>query len=170
MDLWSLGVILFELYVGQPPFYTNSIYSLIRHIVKDAVKYPPGMSSTFRSFLEARLIIPMHPALIMILQGLLSHQTLQGLLNKDPARRLGWPELLTHPFVRETETEKVLREAELAAANRVAQGTRAWRGDPGTLWCRALTALSCMPVCAGPQVSWASLARARDARAVVHRI
>ena len=26
VDLWSLGVILFELYVGQPPFYTNSIY------------------------------------------------------------------------------------------------------------------------------------------------
>ena len=24
----------YELYVGQPPFYTNSVYALIRHIVK----------------------------------------------------------------------------------------------------------------------------------------
>lgn len=24
----------YELYVGQPPFYTNSVYTLIRHIVK----------------------------------------------------------------------------------------------------------------------------------------
>jgi hypothetical protein len=26
----------------------------------------------------------------------------QGLLNKKPADRLGWPDLLDHPFVRET--------------------------------------------------------------------
>jgi fused-like protein len=75
-DLWSLGVILYELFVGQPPFYTNSIYSLINHIVKDPVKYPPEMSKDFKSFL-------------------------QGLLQKNPTKRLTWPHLLHHPFVRE---------------------------------------------------------------------
>lgn len=80
-DLWSLGVILFELYVGQPPFYTNSIYSLINHIVKDPVKYPSDISKEFKSFL-------------------------QGLLQKNPAKRLTWPHLLDHPFVRETESDR----------------------------------------------------------------
>ena len=80
-DLWSLGVILFELYVGQPPFYTNSIYSLINHIVKDPVKYPQDISREFKSFL-------------------------QGLLQKNPSRRLTWPHLLDHPFVKETEADR----------------------------------------------------------------
>ncbi|XP_030341350.1 serine/threonine-protein kinase 36 isoform X2 [Strigops habroptila] len=73
-DLWSVGCILYELFVGTPPFYTSSIFQLVSLIVNDPVKWPVAMSPVFKSFL-------------------------QGLLMKDPRQRLSWPELLSHPFI-----------------------------------------------------------------------
>jgi serine/threonine protein kinase len=74
VDIWSMGVILYELFVGKPPFYTTSIYKLIKQIVNESPKYTSAMSEDFRSFLE-------------------------GVLQKDPKKRLGWPDLLQHPFI-----------------------------------------------------------------------
>ncbi|NWS68552.1 STK36 kinase, partial [Crotophaga sulcirostris] len=73
-DLWSVGCILYELFVGTPPFYTSSIFQLVSLITKDPVKWPATISPVFKSFL-------------------------QGLLMKDPRQRLSWPELLSHPFI-----------------------------------------------------------------------
>lgn len=81
VDLWSLGVILYELYFGVPPFYTNSIYKLINQIVKSPVEFPERISPEFQNFLS-------------------------GLLHKVPGERLSWPDLLRHPFIADTEEEK----------------------------------------------------------------
>lgn len=47
--------------------------------------------------------------------------------------RLGWPDLLDHPFVRETDTERLTREKALADAVELADSSRAWkvRGQHG---------------------------------------
>ena len=69
-----MGVILYELFTGTPPFYTTSIYSLVKKIVREPPRFPPEMPDGLRSFLS-------------------------GLLDKDPDRRLSWPDLLDHPFL-----------------------------------------------------------------------
>ena len=72
----ALGCILYELFTGQPPFYTNSIFQLVSLIIKDPVRWPKNMSPVFKDFL-------------------------QGLLTKSPRHRLSWPALLEHPFVKD---------------------------------------------------------------------
>ncbi|CAH2308317.1 serine threonine- kinase 36 [Pelobates cultripes] len=78
-DLWALGCIVYELLVGTPPFYTHSIFQLVSIITQQAVRWPRGLSSELKAFL-------------------------QGLLTKDPVLRLSWPELLKHPFIKERVT------------------------------------------------------------------
>lgn len=74
-DLWSLGCIMYELLVGAPPFCTASILHLIRLIRHEEIQWPTFVSKNCISFL-------------------------QGLLQKDPNKRIGWQDILNHNFVK----------------------------------------------------------------------
>ncbi|TRZ25045.1 hypothetical protein HGM15179_002062 [Zosterops borbonicus] len=79
-DLWSLGCLLYEMFTGKPPFLSESRSELIEKILsEDPLRPGPEGSASHKPSAEFISL-------------------LDGLLQKDPQKRLNWTELLQHPF------------------------------------------------------------------------
>lgn len=64
VDWWTLGVLLYEMMVGIPPFYDENVNVMYQRILQDPLTFPEDMGT------EARSVIGQ-------------------LLMRDPGRRLG---------------------------------------------------------------------------------
>lgn len=77
-DVWSLGILLFELLYGTTPWNANSAYDLFNKISKNPLKFPafPKRSSKIKDLL-------------------------QGMIQTNPDTRLSWETIFKHEFVSE---------------------------------------------------------------------
>ncbi|KAJ6749113.1 NON-SPECIFIC SERINE/THREONINE PROTEIN KINASE [Salix purpurea] len=86
-DWWSVGILLYEMLSGQPPFTHANRKKLQERIIKEKVKLPPYLSSE-------------------------AHSLLKGLLQKEPSRRLGsgldgGDEIKSHKWLRSINWKKL---------------------------------------------------------------
>ncbi|WFD29733.1 non-specific serine/threonine protein kinase [Malassezia sp. CBS 17886] len=78
VDWWTLGVLLYEMLTGLPPFYSDDVNEMYRKILQDPLTFPPEVQPDARDMLT-------------------------GLLRRDANLRLGYgphgaAEIKTHPF------------------------------------------------------------------------
>mmetsp|Transcript_27237 Transcript_27237/g.20385 ORF Transcript_27237/g.20385 Transcript_27237/m.20385 type:complete len:113 (+) Transcript_27237:2256-2594(+) len=89
VDWYLLGVLLYEMLVGQPPYFCNNKDQLFYNIQKGVLKLPASISNEAKSLLIS-------------------------LLNRNPNKRLGAgptdaEEIKKHPFFNEIDWEKVYK-------------------------------------------------------------
>jgi len=89
VDWWSLGILLYELTVGIPPFYSQNVNEMYNKIQHGVLRFPPFLSENCKN---------------LIVQ----------LLNRDPKKRLGSKDdvndVKAHPFFKTLSWEKLMKK------------------------------------------------------------
>ncbi len=52
VDWWALGILLFEMLAGYPPFYDNNTYEIYKKIIQGYYDFPQSISLHARQLIS----------------------------------------------------------------------------------------------------------------------
>ena len=86
VDWWTLGILLYEMLTGLPPYYDEDVPKMYKKILQAPLRFPDGFDKDAKDLLI-------------------------GLLSRDPSRRLGRngaQEIKDHPFFRQLSWRRLM--------------------------------------------------------------
>uniref|UniRef100_A0A7S3GEJ1 non-specific serine/threonine protein kinase n=1 Tax=Palpitomonas bilix TaxID=652834 RepID=A0A7S3GEJ1_9EUKA len=92
VDWWSLGILIYEMTYGRPPFYSENTSQMYEKILKDPVRFPPQVKVTDAT-----------------------KDLILKLLERDPKKRMGCGDqdaktIREHPFFEPIDFDKLMRK------------------------------------------------------------
>lgn len=55
MDIWSLGVLLYEIYHKNTPFFSDSVFKIFKNITESGVKFKKDINPVTQDLIEKML-------------------------------------------------------------------------------------------------------------------
>lgn len=97
VDIWAIGILIFELMVGRPPFKSDAQHSMEDNIVHLRINWPSTMNLLAKNLISK--LLRLEPDQRLTLKEILEHQFILNYV-ENPTNRLILPsEVIIKPFV-----------------------------------------------------------------------
>ena len=97
VDIWAIGILIFELMVGRPPFKSDAQHSMEDNIVHLRINWPSTMNLLARSLITK--ILKLEPDQRPTLKEILDHQFIKTYVENANSRLILPSEVIIKPFV-----------------------------------------------------------------------
>ena len=97
VDIWAIGILIFELMVGRPPFKSDAQHSMEDNIVHLRINWPSTMNLLAKNLVSK--LLKLDPDQRLTLKEILEHQFILNYVENPTSRLILPSEVIIKPFV-----------------------------------------------------------------------